>query len=370
MDKFEMVATTFMGLEKTLAQEILTLGGENIEILKRAVKFTGDDRLMYTANICLRTGLRVLVPLYDFEAVNEDELYDEVKRFQWEKIMKLEQTFAIDATISGSTFTHSKYVALKVKDAIVDRFRDKFGKRPDVGKENPDILLNVHINNENVTISLDSSGTSLDKRGYRKNANEAPINEALAAGIILISEWSAETPFYDPMAGSGTFSIEAAMIGTNTPPGLNRKFTFENWLDFDLPLFKEVWETLQKNIKKVDLQIFTSDLLTSNTKLIAENAKNAGMDEHIKISQEDFFESKPKTETGLIILNPPYNERMKIDNPEEFYAAIGDCFKKNYAGFNAWIISSDHASLKRVGLRAEQKTDLMNGGLEARFVFG
>jgi putative N6-adenine-specific DNA methylase len=366
MESYEMVATTFMGLEKILAKEIQDLGGTEIEIMKRAVKFAGDDAMLYRSNMALRTGLRILVPICTFSAYNEHDLYNETKSFSWENLINIDQTFAIDATISGALFTHSKYVALKVKDAIVDRYRDKSGERPNIDTENPDVLLNVHINYDSVTISLDSSGTSLDKRGYRKNANEAPINEALAAGILLTTAWTPDVPFYDPMAGSGTFSIEAAMIGTNTPPGLNRKFNFENWIDFDKETFKKVKEELIAKISKKKPQIFTRDIDESNIEIIKLNAKNAGVLEYLDLKTEDFFLSQAQSFNGVLVLNPPYNERIKIENPEEFYALLGDTFKKNYQGFDAWIISSEKEALKRVGLRAEQKTDLMNGGLEAR----
>jgi putative N6-adenine-specific DNA methylase len=366
MNKYEIVATTFMGLEKTLASEIEKMGGENVEILKRAVKFAGDDRLLYTANLSLRTAIRVLVPVLDFTAYNETELYNQIKAFPWEDVMDLNQTFAIDTNTSGQAFKHSKYVALKAKDAIVDRFRENTGRRPDVGREMPDILLNIHINNEDVSISLDSSGQSLDKRGYRTNSNEAPINEVLAAGIILMTGWDASMPFYDPMAGSGTFSIEAALMGSNTAVGLNRNFAFQNWPDYNAKLYREVRETLQDARSTQPLQIFTSDLDPANIRHINTNAQRADMQDFINAKQADFFESKAETETGILIINPPYNERMKVEDVEGFYATIGDTFKKIYAGFDAWIISSDRESLKRVGLRAEQKTDLMNGGLEAR----
>ncbi len=361
-----MVATTFMGLEKVLAKEIKDLGGTEIEIMKRAVKFVGDDALLYRTNLALRTGLRVLVPICTFSASDEQDLYDETKSFSWENLINIEQTFAIDATISGSLFNHSKYVALKIKDAIVDRFREKLGSRPNIDTETPDIALNVHINYDQVQISLDASGLSLDRRGYRRNANEAPLNEVLAAGIILLTAWTPEIPFYDPMAGSGTFSIEAALIGTNTPPNLHRKFTFETWTDFDVELFEKVKADLESKISKTKPLIYTRDIDSKNLEIIKENAKNADVIDVLNIQEEDFFESKAISFSGLLIMNPPYNERMKIEKPEEFYALIGDTFKKNYTGFDAWIISSDKESLKRVGLRAEQKTDLMNGGLEAR----
>ena len=301
MNTYEMVATTFMGLEKVLAKEIKDLGGAEIEVMKRAVKFCGNDYLLYKTNLALRTGLRVLVPICTFEAADEQDLYDETKSFSWENLINMEQTFAIDATISGSLFNHSKYVALKVKDAIVDRFREKLGARPNIDTETPDVALNVHINYDQVSISLDASGKSLDRRGYRKNANEAPINEALAAGIILLTAWKPETPFYDPMAGSGTFSIEAALIGSNTPPNLNRNFTFETWTDFDSTLFEKVKADLRSKINTNKLQIFTRDIDAKNLEIITENAKNAGVLEYLDLKEEDFFESKALSFTGLLV---------------------------------------------------------------------
>lgn len=366
MQNYEIVGTTLMGLENVLADEIRSLGGENIEILRRAVRFIGDDRLLYTANLNCRTAMRFLVPIDNFEAENEEQLYQNAKDFPWEKVVHLGQTFSIDATISGNYFRHSKYVALKVKDALVDRFRDRKGKRPDVGKENPDILINVHITGSQVVISLDASGQSLDRRGYRKKSNEAPINEVLAAGIILMSGWKADIPFYDPMSGSGTFSIEAALIGTQTPPNLNRFFCFQNWRDFDDSLFHTIKAELKSKIIDSELKIYSRDLLSKNLEIIAENAELAGVDEYINLKNADFFDTDPITENGILFLNPPYGERMKIEDLFDFYSRIGDILKQKYAGFDAWMISSDKDAIKKVGLRGEQKIDMMNGGLEAR----
>jgi putative N6-adenine-specific DNA methylase len=368
MQKYEIVATTLMGLEKVLMDEIITLGGENTEKLRRAVRFIGDDETLYKANLTSRTALRFLVPIDDFKAENESELYNNAKGFPWEKVLNLSQTFSIDATISGNYFRHSQYVALKVKDAIADRFREKKGKRPDVGKDHPDIVINVHITGNEVVVSLDATGQSLDRRGYRKKSNEAPINEVLAAGIILMSGWTAEKPFYDPMAGSGTFSIEAALIGTQTPPNLNRSFCMQNWRDFDSSLFSKVKSDLKSKIVDADLRIFARDILPKNLEIIAENAELAGMDEHINLKKADFFETDPITDDGILFLNPPYGERMKIEDVFNFYSKIGDTLKQKYAGFEAWMISSDKEAIKKVGLRGEQKIDLLNGGLEARLL--
>ena len=295
MQNYEMVATTLMGLENILANEIKQLGGQEIEILKRAIKFNGDDKILYAANLGLRTALRILVPLDEFFAYDDGDLYDAIKKIQWEKIMNLNHTLAVHASTSGHFFKHSQYAALKVKDAIVDRFREKTGERPSIDRDNPDISLNVHIQNEKVILSLDSSGVSLNKRGYRLHSNEAPISEVLAAGIIQMSGWSSQTPFYDPMSGSGTFSIEAAMLGSNTPPGLNRTFSFENWLDFDQKLFLKVKDEMVSKINSNKMEIYASDILASNIETIAENINNAKMNEFIHLKKDDFFELTQKT---------------------------------------------------------------------------
>jgi putative N6-adenine-specific DNA methylase len=366
MEKYEIVATTLMGLEEVLAEEIRVLGGENIKNSKRAVSFLGDDSLLYKCNLALQSALRVLVPLDEFYAYTEKELYENTKSVQWEKILSLDHTFSIGASVNGIFFKHSQYAALLIKDAIADRFREKFGKRPSVDKENADITLNAHIQGEKVTLSLDSSGISLNKRGYRIQANEAPINEVLAAGIIKMSGWDKNMPFYDPMSGSGTFSIEAAIMATNTPPGLNRNFSCENWMDFDKQLFEKCKNELKSGISENSPQIFARDLLASNVETISRNISDAGMEDHILLKKEDFFESKPKHDSGMLFLNPPYGERMKIEDLNLFYSKIGDTLKQNYKGFDAWIISSDREAMKKIGLRAEKKIDLMNGGLEAR----
>ncbi|MFN8428611.1 MAG: class I SAM-dependent RNA methyltransferase [Spirosomataceae bacterium] len=368
MQKYEIIATTLMGLETELSKEIEVLGGQKIEVLKRAVRFYGDDALMYAANISLRTALRVLIPIDEFPANNENDLYYKVKSFPWENIFGLHQTFAIEAVTSGEYFKHSKFTALRSKDAIADRFREKTGRRPSVDPEQPDISINIHINVNQVSVSLDSSGISLDKRGYRKLKSVAPINEVLAAGIILKSGWNASLPLYDPMAGSGTFSIEAAMIGSNTAPGLNRSFTFQNWGEYDEKLFEKVKTEIQNQRKTDDLKIMARDILSQNIEIIAENAMNAGVEDFINLKKADFFQTDPVDSKGILVLNPPYGERLKLGNIFDYYARIGDTFKQKYAGFDAWLISSDKEALKYVGLRADEKYEMNNGGLEARLL--
>ena len=363
-----MIATTLMGLETELSKELEVLGGQKIEVLKRAVRFYGDDALMYAANISLRTALRVLIPIDEFPANNENDLYYKVKSFPWENIFGLHQTFAIEAVTSGEYFKHSKFTALRSKDAIADRFREKTGRRPSVDSEHPDISINIHINVNQVSVSLDSSGISLDKRGYRKLKSVAPINEVLAAGIILKSGWNASLPFYDPMSGSGTFSIEAAMIGSNTTPGLNRSFSFQNWGEYDEKLFEKVKTEIQNQRKTDDLKIMARDILSQNIEIIAENAMNAGVEDFINLKKADFFQTDPVDSKGILVLNPPYGERLKLGNIFDYYARIGDTFKQKYAGFDAWLISSDKEALKYVGLRADEKYEMNNGGLEARLL--
>lgn len=369
MEKYEMVATTLTGLEQVLAAEITALGGERVQALKRAVSFRGDDALLYRSNLALRTALRVLVPLAEFQAVNEEQLYREVRAFPWEDVFSLDQTFVIDAVVSGTVFRHSQYVALKCKDAIADRFRQRFGQRPGVDTRAADIYLHVRINERQVTLSLDSSGLSLDKRGYRKTTHEAPINEVLAAGILLMTGWNPAQPLVDPMAGSGTFGIEAALLGTHTPPGIHRSFAFRKWRDYDPNLFERIKFELSRNIiEDASLKIFSRDILGKNIDVISQNAENAGMDEHLSIKKEDFFESSPKEPGGVVVLNPPYGERLRLQEIEAFYARIGDTLKQRYEGYDAWIISSDLGALKAVGLKPTVRIDLMNGGLPARLM--
>ena len=242
MEEFELIAKTFMGLEPVLAKELTQLGANDIQIGRRMVSFSGNKELMYRANFQLRTAIRILKPIKHFKAKSADDVYDEVKKIDWSQYLSLDKTFAVDSVVFSDEFRHSKFVAYKVKDAIVDQFRETQGKRPNISVANPDIRLNMHIAEYDCTLSLDSSGESLHRRGYRQESVEAPLNEVLAAGMILMTGWQGDTDFIDPMCGSGTLPIEAALIAHNMAPGLFRKeYAFEKWPDFDKDLFDDIY---------------------------------------------------------------------------------------------------------------------------------
>ncbi len=361
-----MIAKTLAGLENELFAELENLGAVNMLKRKRAVSFDGDDALMMKANMALRTSISILIPIMEFEANDEYELYDQAFAVQWEEIFGLRDTFSLTATVSGEIFTHSKYVALKTKDAIVDRFRKKFKSRPDVDTVDADYQFNVHIQYNKCTISLNSSGDSLNKRGYRTFSNEAPLNEVLAAGIILKSSWNGKDDLYDPMSGSGTFGIEAALIATNRAPGLNRGFGFQRWSDYNQALFYEVKEKLEGDVKESETNIYCRDLLTENIDNISTNVEKANLEENIKVRKEDFFRSEKIGEKGVVFLNPPYGERLQIDEINSFYKNIGDQLKKHYTNHEAWIISSNLEALKFFGLKPESRHQMFNGGLECK----
>jgi putative N6-adenine-specific DNA methylase len=364
MDSYQMLIKTLAGLEEVVAEELKQLGTQDVKKGKRAVYFTGTDEHLIKANLCIRSGLTVLVPIAEFDAYDENQLYREVIRLNWEDIFTYKNTFSVQATVSGNTFTHSKYIALKVKDAIADRFRNKFGKRPDVDPKDADYQVNIHINDQSCSLSLNASGTSLDKRGYRLTSNEAPINESLAAGIILKSSWNGKDDFYDPMAGSGTFGIEAALIAAGIPPGLNRKFGFERWTDFDRDLFSDIKQSLSGKITEPETRIYSRDLLSTNINIIAQNAERAGVADFLRTKKEDFFNSSVQAEKGCVFLNPPYGQRLSEDSISSFYKRIGDQLKNNYPNCEAWVISSDISAMKGFGLKPQSRERVFNGGLE------
>jgi len=340
---FRMVAKTFFGFEKILANELRNLGAGNVEIGVRNVSFDGDKGFMYKANLCCRTAIKILKPIAEFRVMNEDDLYRRVQRMNLRSFLSVDRTFAINATVSGDTFTHSQYAAFKVKDAIVDKFRKEEKVRPNVDTKYPDVRLNVHIQNNWCTISLDSSGASLHHRGYRTKTNIAPINEALAAGLILMSGWEGQSDLLDPMCGSATMLIEAAMIAANVPANLNRKeFAFEKWDDWDPDLYDLIEASALKKVKDFNYKIIGYDKAPSVISKARDNIKNAQF-------------------------NPPYGERLPIAM-EAFYAEIGDTLKSSYPGSHAWFITSNMEALKHVGLRPSRKIKLYNGSLESRFV--
>lgn len=363
------LAKTFYGFEPLLEKELRKLGAKNIKSINRAVSFEGDLGFLYKANLSLRTALRILMPIGRFPVKNQTDLYCAIDRIDWSKWFSAEQSFIIDVTLFSDHFNHSLFVAQKAKDAIVDQFSKREGKRPSVTTENPDIRIQLHLQGDQLTISLDSSGNSLHQRGYRIETNIAPINEVLAAGILLHSGWEGKTYFYDPMCGSGTLAIEAAMIACNIPPSLNRTtFSFMNWKNFNAELFELIRNSCLSKVREFRGHIYASDKAPSAVRKAQENIENAGLEEYISVVRSDFFFADRPSEVPLhIVFNPPYGERLSID-ADVFYGKIGDTLKKEYKGCEAWFITANIEALKSVGLRPSRKIKMFNGKLESRLV--
>ncbi|WP_394906264.1 class I SAM-dependent RNA methyltransferase [uncultured Mesonia sp.] len=368
-NNFEMVAKTLYGLEEILETELKNLGAINVKKGVRNVRFEGDKGFMYKANLSLRTAIKILKPIKQFKIFNEDDLYKKIYAIKWENFLDNNGTLAVDATVHSSRFTHSKFIALKTKDAIVDRFRDQSSKRPNIDLDYPDLRINIHIEESLCTVSLDSSGQSLHKRGYKTATNIAPINEVLAAGMLLLSGWDGQSHFLDPMCGSGTLLIEAAMIACNIPPNLNKKeFGFERWKDWDVDLFEKIEESVLNKIRGFEYAIIGYDKAPSAVRKAQDNVKNANLEEFIKIEQLDFFNSEKPVDGHLhMVFNPPYGERLSIDIPR-FYSSLGDTLKQNYQDTQAWFIVSDFEAIKNVGLRPSRKIKLYNAKLEAKLL--
>jgi len=361
-----MVAKTFGGLEEVLADELKALGAENVKVGLRAVTFTGDKGLLYKANFCLHTALRILKPIGEFNVETRKDLYEGAKQIDWTRFLSFGKSFAINSTGGNEELVNSMFISMKVKDAIVDQFRDKFNRRPSVNVDNPDIRIQVHIQGKICTISLDSSGESLHKRGYRAGQTEAPVNEVLAAGMIKLSGWNAETDFIDPMCGSGTIPIEAALIAYNIPPGMYREhFGFEDWPDFDADLFEEIYDADYE--REFEHQIFASDISTRAINITQANVKNAGLKGKISIRERDFKDLIPYDEKGIVMINPPYGERLKPADLSATYQMIGERLKHVWAGYTAWIITSAKENFYNIGLRPSAKIPLMNGPIECSF---
>lgn len=368
-EQFTMTAKTLFGLEDILVEELSKLGASNIVKGTRMVQFTGNTTLLYKANIACRTAIKILIPIHHFKANNENVLYDAVKKIDWSTWIQPNKTFAIDATIASDYFNHSKYIALKTKDAIVDQCREKFGTRPNIELQSPDIRLHIHIHQDDCTISLDSSGASLHQRGYRKATNIAPINEVLAAGILLLSGWHGQCHFLDPMCGSGTILIEAAMIALNIPANCNRtEFAFERWEDYDNQLFETVLEECMQQRKPFPYSIQGFDIDISSVHKAKNNIENANLSDVISADMNDFFDSQ-KTQDGELhlLFNPPYDERIGIKTTE-FYEDIGNTLKHHYAGTHAWMLTGNLEALKYVGLKPSRKIKVFNGAIEARLL--
>lgn len=381
-----MLAKTFKGLEAVLAQELIELGANDVLMERRAVSFKGDQALLYRANLCLRTALRVLV---EIKAVSlqpsafrrqkpEDWLYEQVKSVDWSRYMAVDNTFAIDATVYSDVYRNSRFVTYRVKDAIVDYWQEKTGRRPNVSTDNPDLRLNIHLSNERLTVSLDSSGESLHKRGYRVATTEAPISEVLAAGMLLIAGWKGQSDFYDPMCGSGTLPIEAALIARNIAPGVFRQsFGFEKWPDFNAELWNDIYNDDSQE-REFDHKIYGSDASFFAIQQAQKNVKAAGVSKDVELKQIRMEEisnlqfsihnSQSTTECPLVMINPPYGERLASNKDmEELYGKIGTALKHHFAGATAWIISSNAAAMKCIGLRPGRKEHLLNGELDCQF---
>lgn len=367
MEEFELIAKTFMGLEPVLAKELTQLGANDIQIGRRMVSFSGNKELMYRANFQLRTAIRILKPIKHFKAKSADDVYEEVKKIDWSKYLSLDKTFAVDSVVFSDEFRHSKFVAYKVKDAIVDQFREVHGKRPNISVANPDIRLNIHIAEYDCTLSLDSSGESLHRRGYRQESVEAPLNEVLAAGMILMTGWQGDTDFIDPMCGSGTLPIEAALIAHNMAPGIFRKeYAFEKWPDFDKDLFDDIYnDDSQEREYKHHIYGYDIDIKAVNTARL--NVKAAGLTSTITIEEADFKNFTQPAEKSLLVTNPPYGERISTPDLLGTYKMIGERLKHQFLNNDAWVLSYREECFDQIGLKPSIKIPLYNGSLECEF---
>ncbi len=366
MQKKILVAKTLHGLEEVLASEIKEIGGEEINVLKRAVSFKGDLKLMYKANIWLRTALRILYPVNEFTFQDQEEFYRLLKLIPWDKFLSHDGTLAVDAVVNSKIFNHSKYVALRTKDAVVDFFKENYGIRPSVDTNRPTLRIHTHISENQCNLSLDSSGDPLFMRGYRSGRHNAPLNEVLAAGMVLLSGWDMRSPFIDPMCGSGTLGIEAALIAQNIPPSkLRDHFAFMEWKDFN----KDMFNKLRKETRqaKGNPQIVCTDINPVFSRMTKAGAKRLGINTTIKSFTKDFAKLSANEGNGIIIINPPYGERMELSEQFELYTMIGSTLKHNWSGYQAWVLTNNLEAAKMIGLKPSGKITLFNGALECKF---
>ena len=366
-NEFQIVAKTLYGLEDVLAAELIALGANNVEIGRRMVSFTGDKKLLYKANFCLRTALRVLKPIADFKAQSSDEVYEQVKKIDWTRYLGNKKTFAVDAVVHSETFTHSKFVAYRTKDAIMDFFEERNEDKPAVRVTNPDIQIHIHISHKDCTVALDSSGESLHKRGYRVDQTEAPLSEVLAVGMLLKAGWNGQCNFIDPMCGSGTLLIEAALIALNIPPGIFReKFAFERWEDFNEELFQSITED-DSTEREFNYKIYGSDISAQAIAVAAKNVKNAGLTKYIELEVKPFQQYTTAPEKGMIVTNPPYGERLNTHDLMSLYSMMGERMKHVFQGYDIWILSSNREGFDNIGLKPSEKIKLINGALDCEF---
>ena len=365
--EFELIAKTFMGLEPVLAQELTQLGANNVQIGRRMVSFTGDKEMMYRANFQLHTAIRILKPIRHFKAGSADDVYEEVKKIDWSKYIEKGKTFSVDSVVYSDEFRNSRFVTYKVKDAIVDQFRENTGDRPNISVSNPDIRLNIHIAEDKATLSLDSSGESLHRRGYRQESVEAPLNEVLAAGMILMTGWKGDTDFIDPMCGSGTLLVEAALIAHNMSPGIFRKeFAFERWTDFDQDLFDQIYNDDSQE-REFEHHIYGYDVDIKAVNTARMNVRAAGLTSDITVEEADFKDFKRPTEKSILVCNPPYGERISTPNLLGTYKMIGERLKHEFMGNDAWILSYREECFEQIGLKPSIKIPVYNGSLECEF---
>lgn len=365
---FEIQLKTFHGLEELLGNEVRQLGGKEVEVRKRAVSCQGDLGFLYKLNFSSRLATSIIVPVFTFWAMNDDDFFRKAKKLSWDKVLKVNQTFKIETTVHSQTFTHSRFAGLRLKDAMVDFFNERYGKRPDVDVDNPDIIIDLRIDENNITVSLNSSGEPLFKRNYRKTTGQAPLNEVLAAGLLQLAGWDGKGNFLDPMCGSGTLLIEAGMIAMDIPPQIFRKeFAFTKWASYDAELFGKIKETRLNRIKEYHGEIVGYDIDNTCIEHTKTNLESAKMDDIIRVEKRDFFQTKKEMFPLLIVTNPPYGERISIKE-DDFYKKIGDTLKNNYPDTLAWFITSDMEAMKKIGLRPSRKIKVFNGKLETRFL--
>ena len=363
----KIIAKTFAGLEELLAKELEKIGAQDIEQGIRMVSFSGDKEMLYRANFCLRTAVKILLPIREFKADNADDVYKEVRAIEWSEYMDNDSTFMVDAVVFSEEFRHSRFAAYRVKDAIADYFREKTGRRPNVGISNPDLRINLHIAEKDVTISLDSSGESLHHRGYRVGTVAAPLNEVLAAGMIMLTGWDGESDFIDPMCGSGTILIEAALIARNIYPGVFRKeFAFERWKDFDPELFDTIYNDDSRE-RAFTHKIYGYDINRQAVAIAQENVKSAGVGSIVEVKQQDIRDMEQPADKAIMVTNPPYGERITSEDILGLYGDIGRTLKHAFAGNDAWILSYHEECFARIGFRPSTRIVLYNGALECEF---
>jgi len=365
--RFEIIAKTMQGLEEVLAKEIIDLGGDQVQIGRRMVSFTGDQALLYKANLHLRTAVRLLKPISTFSAKNPDEVYEQIRKINWEEYLGPNQTFSIDTVVFSEFFRHSKFLSYRVKDGVADYFNEKVGKRPSVRLTNPDIYIHVHVSHYTCTVSLDSSGESLHKRGYRVDQIEAPLNEVLAAGMLLLAGWEGQCNFVDPMCGSGTLLIEAALIALKIPPGIYRKFfAFEKWKDFNAELFEDILNE-EPDEKPFEFKIYGSDISAQAISIAEKNIKSASVSKYIQLETKPIQKITEVPENGILVMNPPYGERLSSTDLLNLYENIGERLKHVFLGYSAWVLSYREECFDKIGLRPSVRYKLMNGALDCEF---